>query len=113
MIASADDLRILSLVSGRMRLHLPGWTGSEAGQIENRLRRLPGVESVRANTLTGNVLIHFDPGITGEQILLAQLRDAWAGRLGEPRGKPAAQDGIRRPIKRRDGSAASWVRVDV
>jgi hypothetical protein len=78
MISSAESLQILSLVPGRVRLHLPNRSGDDREQIENRLRRIKGAESVRANSRTGNVLIHFDRRITDETTLLGELDEAWA-----------------------------------
>jgi hypothetical protein len=73
MIASAKPLRILSLTPGRMRVHLAGWHGESPERVEAWLRKLPGVERARANPLTGNVLIHFDPRRTTSDTLLAAL----------------------------------------
>ena len=85
--------RVLSLTPGRLRLHLPGWSGDEDGRqaIEAALRRLPGVRSVQTNPLTGNVLIHFDPERMTGQTLLAATGDL-AQRLGAA-PRPAEADG--------------------
>jgi hypothetical protein len=71
MSSTADKLRVLSLIPGRVRLHLPDWLAGGRDQIEDRLARLPGVCHVRANALTGNVLIRFDPRAITEHALLA------------------------------------------
>src|SRR5205823_4588768 len=65
--------QVLSLTPGRLRVHLPAWTGDGDGgqRVEAGLRKLAGVRDVQANPLTGNVLIHFDPGATSVQALLA------------------------------------------
>jgi len=39
--------------------------------LEARLRRIQGVLGARANPLTGNVLIRFDPTATDEGVVLA------------------------------------------
>ncbi len=77
MIASEERLPILSLVPGRVRLHLPGWKGEDREALENHLRRIRGVESVQANPRTGNVLIHFDRRVGDETALLSELREVW------------------------------------
>jgi hypothetical protein len=59
---------------GRMRVHLTGWSREGHGAVEARLRQVPGVHSVQANPLTGNVLIHFDPTATDAQTLLAVVQ---------------------------------------
>jgi hypothetical protein len=73
MIASGDNLRVLSQLPGRMRLHLSGWTRGSAELIENRLGRINGVESVEANPLTRNILVHFDPLVMDADVLVAKI----------------------------------------
>jgi calcium-translocating P-type ATPase len=43
---------------------LPAWSGRGKYQLERRLRQVDGVRSAKANPLTGNVLIQFDPRTT-------------------------------------------------
>lgn len=52
--------RILSLLPGRVRVHLADWSGLTSIELETQLACVDGVRSVRASSLTGNVLIHFD-----------------------------------------------------
>jgi cation-transporting P-type ATPase I len=59
---------------GRLRVHLPLWTGKGERQIERQLVRLPGVRSVQASSLTGNVLLRYDPTRTNAGTLLAEAR---------------------------------------
>jgi hypothetical protein len=66
--------RILSHVPGRVRVHLPDWSGSNAGELETHLAGVEGVRAARANSLTGNVLIHFDPRRLSIERLLRELR---------------------------------------
>src|SRR5438128_1643648 len=70
MSSKHEKVRVLSMIPGRVRLSLPGWTEVGVDQIEERLGRLPGVRGVRANPLTRNVLIHFDPRLTTGDALL-------------------------------------------
>jgi hypothetical protein len=112
MIAPAENVRVLSLVPGRMRLHLPGWAAAEACQIETGLCRVKGVKSVQANPLTGNVLIQFDRSTTDEQRLLAGLQKALAERPGARPLKSAARDGMR-PVAGQGVSRSSLLRVGV
>ncbi len=76
MSASADNFRVLSVIPGRLRLHLAGWTNGSAERIEDGFRRIDGVKSVQANPLTQNVLVHFDPLATDADTLLAKLDKA-------------------------------------
>jgi copper chaperone CopZ len=90
VVSCAERPRVLSLIPGRIRVHLPGWTGCDGERIENCLRRVNGVASVQANALTGNVLVYFDPLTTEESKLLAELGKA----LEElPNGERAADAG--------------------
>ena len=84
MDALIERLQVLSLIPGRVRFHLRGWAGIPQEQIENGLRTLPGVERVRANPTTGNILLHFDSRITTAEALLGT---AVTGR----RALPSAQ----------------------
>jgi hypothetical protein len=65
---------VLSHIPGRLRVHLPAWRGEQPDRIEGRLREVPGVQSVRANPLTRNVLIQFDRHAAGAESILAALR---------------------------------------
>ncbi len=76
MSASAESFRVLSVIPGRLRLHLAGWRNVSAERIEDRLRRINGVKTVQANPLTRNVLIHFDLLVTNVDTLLAKLNKA-------------------------------------
>jgi hypothetical protein len=65
---------ILSEVPGRLRVHLPRWDGEQPERIEAQLLLTPGVDVVKANPLTGNVLIHFNnPRQTKTSAILASL----------------------------------------
>lgn len=62
---------IIHAIPGRMRIHMPGWSEQQQHGIERRLCLIPGVSSVQANPLTGNVLIRFDSAVTTATILFA------------------------------------------
>jgi hypothetical protein len=83
-------VQVLHRLPGRVRLHLPGWSGQGPEELELTLRRVPGVHAARADGLTGNVLIHFDPSAVGETELTAVLEravsQAWTKA---PRHEPA------------------------
>ena len=69
-----EELRLVHVVPGRVRLHLPGRPGQGLRHAEVQLRQVPGVRSARANLLTGNVLVHFDPMATDEHAILGSVR---------------------------------------
>jgi hypothetical protein len=70
-----SPVQAIHSLPGRVRIHLPGVSRLQA--IEMRLSGIDGVHSVRANDLTGNVLICFDPGKVSERSLLALVRVVW------------------------------------
>ncbi|MBA2364529.1 MAG: HAD family hydrolase, partial [Chloroflexia bacterium] len=70
----AEELRLVHAVPGRVRLHLPGRSGHGLRHAEVHLRQVPGVQSVQGNSLTGNVLVHFDPIATDEHAILGAAR---------------------------------------
>jgi hypothetical protein len=73
MIVHAEPPRVLSLIPGRIRLHLSSDMGDSVQRLKDRLSRIEGVESVQANALTGNVLIRFDKRAMDADALLAKL----------------------------------------
>ncbi|HEY7330324.1 MAG TPA: HAD-IC family P-type ATPase [Gemmataceae bacterium] len=79
---------ILSSIPGRIRIHLPHWLGNGQRRLEQRIRKLPGVRRVEANSLTGNVLIGFDPHATNENALVAALGTPEAETNGHLEDKP-------------------------
>lgn len=73
-IAVAEGPRVLHTLPGRIRVHLPEWSGQGKRTIEATLRQVQGVQSVQTNALTGNILIYFDPLVTDEQRVLFVLQ---------------------------------------
>jgi uncharacterized membrane protein YbaN (DUF454 family) len=65
--------RVVHSSHGRLRVHLPHWSGAGGEQIVAGVRGLPGVTGAEANPLTGNVLIQFRPQQTGAPSLLEAL----------------------------------------
>jgi cation-transporting P-type ATPase I len=61
--------RVIHALPGRVRLHAPAWRHSAPGLIEERLAGEAGVEEVRASSLTGNVLLRYDPEATDAERL--------------------------------------------
>lgn len=71
--ALLDEPRLLHVTPGRARIHLPGWSGEGQRTLETRLRQVDGVVSARANGLTANVVLRFDPAVVSVDVLLASL----------------------------------------
>ena len=73
-VAVLDEPQLLHVLHGRARVHLPGWSGRGQRRLELRLGQTPGVESVRASSVTANVLVRFNPSIIDVAGILAALR---------------------------------------
>jgi cation-transporting ATPase I len=74
MIALAAEPHLVHAIPGRVRVHLPAWSGQEQHDLESQVGQEPGVRSVRANPLTRNLLIHFDPAAMDEEGVLTAVR---------------------------------------
>src|SRR5687768_16445261 len=94
--AVAEEPRLIHGLPGRLRLHLPGWSGQGPRNIETQLRQLQGVRSAQANPLTRNVLIHYDMAAIDEHAILASVRtlgpDTTTERDDEPAPPPAVHE---------------------
>lgn len=66
----------LHVLDGRIRIKLPSIKQAprKALQLEQTLRNLDGVTSVKANPLTGNVLILFDTRTMSQEQIFAALK---------------------------------------
>jgi calcium-translocating P-type ATPase len=82
---AAEAPRVLHAVPGRLRVHLPEWSGREQRRLETSLHAVDGVRSARANPLTGNVVIEFDPRPGQQERILTALSE-----LRAPSSAPAA-----------------------
>lgn len=83
-VVAEEGVALLSEIPGRVRFQVARARG-DARRVEAlaaRLRVLPGVTDARASTLTGSVLVHFDP----QSITVAHLRRA----LHEPVEPPSS-----------------------
>jgi cation-transporting ATPase I len=72
--SSTEGPQVVHTLPGRLRVHLPGWSGQGQLSLETHIRRMRGVEHVQATPTTGNILISFDPGKTNEPALLESLQ---------------------------------------
>jgi uncharacterized membrane protein YbaN (DUF454 family) len=85
--APARGLSVVHSSFGRLRVHLPHWSGTQPEDIIAAVRRLPGVTHAEARSITGNVLILFEPRQTSAATLIETLP---ALRL-DPLSSPPAQ----------------------
>jgi len=68
--------RPVHVLPGRVRIHVPALVGAPRTTVQAAARRLahvPGVLHATACGLTGNVLVHFDPGVVAVDDLLGAL----------------------------------------
>lgn len=72
-VAQAEPA-ILHATPGRLRVHLPGWSGRGRLSLQTQLCQVPGIHSARANELTGNVVVGFDPATIRPEGVLEALR---------------------------------------
>ena len=70
---SVQEAVILSSTPGRARIRVAGLRGdpAAAATLARRVEELPGVSSVSASALTGNLLVKFDELVTAEAICSA------------------------------------------
>jgi cation-transporting ATPase I len=98
-VAVVESPTILhNAVQGRVRIHLPSWSGQGKADLEAQLQQMPGVESVQANALTRNILIRFNSAETDEQTILRAISRLPVKTTGLPDREPA------RPIPLRERS---------
>ncbi len=70
------QVTLLHALPGRMRFHLSAWPTGGQEYIEAIIARVRGVQSVRTNHVTGNVLVYFNTALTDHQTLLDAARVA-------------------------------------
>src|SRR5258707_344758 len=107
-VAVAEEPRVLHTVPGRVRVHVPGWSGQGKRSLETRLREVQGVWSAQANALTGNILLQFDPTVTNEQTVLALVKSLVKNVSSEPENEPALP-----PVVREKHGRATRARIAV
>jgi copper chaperone CopZ len=100
------------MIEGRLRIKVPEIKGSpdQAREVEAALVELEGVSHVKANALTGNVLVLFESDITNHYHIIGTMKDLGcfseehvhaqrpASRWSEALAGPVAQVVIERAI---------------
>lgn len=74
--SSMNTSSYLHVLDGRIRIKVPEIKGlpSKASALEEALQRIPGVTEVKANPVTGNILILFESGTTGHEQILETIK---------------------------------------
>ena len=91
------------MLEGRLRIKVSEIKGSSerAVEIEEALSRLNGILHVKANELTGNVLVLFDSALTNHYHIIGTLKDLGClNEEGTPSRRPSSRwsDAIVGPI---------------
>lgn len=82
-IAIVAEPQVIHTLPGRLRVHMPGWSGQGKRLLERQLRQIQGVNRVHANALTGNILIQFDGQTVDEPSLLHEIHRLDLEKLAE------------------------------
>lgn len=82
--AQAEKPRVLHAIEGRVRVHVPAWSGRGQLRLEALLRQVPGVTRVEANPLSRNVLVQFHPHSAGDRAVLRALDSVTIPESAEP-----------------------------
>lgn len=87
--------------------HIPGRLRVRSGAIRrNELRAAaaktlleaqPGVRSAQPNTVTGSIVVHYDPALTDDAAVMSALRERGYLTPVSPAGVPSAARGARSP----------------
>jgi hypothetical protein len=85
------DFDYIHSIPGRLRVKVPEVKRSPeaAMRVQRRLSELEAVREVRANPLTGNVLVLYEPGGTGPDRIIEAIRAP--GYLRSPRPGPMVE----------------------
>lgn len=64
-------------LEGRLRIKIPEVKGAplKALEVESHLQLLTGMEEVSANTITGNVLILYNPRLVNQEEIISALQE--------------------------------------
>ena len=84
----AEEALIVHTTPGRLRVHMPGWSGQGERLLEAQLRKVQGVRSAQANPLTGNILLQFDAKTINEPTLLQTIQGLDLAKLAEQPSRP-------------------------
>jgi magnesium-transporting ATPase (P-type) len=87
-VAIAEMPSVLHMLPGRVRVHVPEWSGQGKRKVETVLREVQGISRVQTNALTGNILIHFDPILTSEQTVLGAVQTLTFDTTTTPEEEP-------------------------
>ena len=84
-------------LEGRLRIKIPEVKGAplKALEVESHLQLLTGMEEVSANTITGNVLILYNPRLVNQEEIISALQELGYLEEAFPRTHGATGRGAR------------------
>src|SRR5260370_42508074 len=85
---ATEESCVLHAVAGRVRVHMPGWSGQGKRQIEMQLHQVQAARRIQANPVTGNILILFDPATISEQAILHSVQTLDLKRINAQADEP-------------------------
>jgi copper chaperone CopZ len=65
-------------LDGRLRVRVPEIKGSpvRAGELEKQVKWQPGIDYIKANPTTGNVLVYYDSEKIGQERILKAMQES-------------------------------------
>ncbi len=65
-------------LDGRLRIRVPEIKGSpvRAGELEKQVKWQPGIDYIKANPTTGNVLVYYDSEKIGQERILKAMQES-------------------------------------
>src|SRR4051794_38813112 len=98
-MAATAAPRVVHALPGRVRVHVPAWSGDDGKALEARLVRGRGVRRVQASARTRNVLVEYDHDHLDEATVVRRLARAVRDVRAVPRrGAGAAASPPRRGV---------------
>jgi len=124
---SLEDVRLAHAIPGRVRFKIESLKGDDqqAEEIERELSTISGIDQAIANSLTGSVLVRYDPALTQSLefqlavanalgIILSDLEPsrlaAWyAGQMNTPESQTSLGPAIQRMGESLNSSVANYM----
>ena len=73
-------------LEGRLRIKVPEIKGSplRAGELEKQVKWQPGIDYIKANPTTGNVLVYYDAEKIGQEHILKVMQESGYLQFSSP-----------------------------
>ena len=97
-------------VPGRLRIKIPSikYQPGDLQSINNLIEGLQGVNDIKANEVTGSIVVNYDPETTvPEQILTILKENDFIGELERPK-RNHLQDGLSKSVEAMGKALFGW-----